>query len=97
MGDYSLVQFLERGKMMRNQHRSNPAPSTVSSSVRTRDYLTTREIDALMAAARQSSRYGHRDATMICSATDMVCGLPSCVIFSGAKSSWRQAVCTCGE
>ena len=51
--------------MMRNQHRSNPAPSTVSSSVRTRDYLTTREIDALMAAARQSSRYGHRDATMI--------------------------------
>jgi integrase len=61
----SLVQFLERGKMMRNQHRSNPAPSTVSSSVRTRDYLTTLEIDALMAAARQSSRYGHRDATMI--------------------------------
>jgi integrase len=51
--------------MMRNQHRSNPAPSTVSSSVRTRDYLTTLEIDALMAAARQSSRYGHRDATMI--------------------------------
>ena len=50
---------------MRNQHRSNPAPSTVSSSVRTRDYLTTLEIDALMAAARQSSRYGHRDATMI--------------------------------
>ena len=51
--------------MMRNQHRSNPAPSTVSSSVRTRDYLTTREIDALMAAARKASRYGHRDATMI--------------------------------
>ena len=50
---------------MRNQRRSNPPPSTVSSSVRTRDYLTTREIDALMAAARQSSRYGHRDATMI--------------------------------
>ena len=27
--------------------------------------LTTREIERLMAAARKSSRYGHRDATMI--------------------------------
>ena len=50
---------------MRNQGGTNSAPSTVNSSVRTRDYLTTREIDALMAAARKSSRYGHRDATMI--------------------------------
>ena len=50
---------------MRNQRRSNPPPSIVSSSVRTRDYLTTREIDALMAAARKASRHGHRDATMI--------------------------------
>jgi integrase len=41
------------------------APTTVSSSVRTREYLTTREIERLMAAARESSRYGHRDATMI--------------------------------
>ena len=41
------------------------APTTVSSSVRTREYLTTREVERLMAAARESSRYGHRDATMI--------------------------------
>jgi hypothetical protein len=41
------------------------APTTVNSSVRTREYLTTAEIERLMAAARQSSRYGHRDATMI--------------------------------
>ena len=41
------------------------APSTVNSSVRTREYLTTAEIERLMAAARKSSRYGHRDATMI--------------------------------
>jgi type 1 fimbriae regulatory protein FimB/type 1 fimbriae regulatory protein FimE len=33
--------------------------------VRTREYLTEREIERLMAAARKSSRYGHRDATMI--------------------------------
>jgi integrase len=41
------------------------APTSVSSSVRTREYLTTREIDRLVAAARKSSRYGHRDANMI--------------------------------
>jgi integrase len=41
------------------------APTTVNSSVRTREYLTTAEIERLMAAARKSSRYGHRDATMV--------------------------------
>jgi Phage integrase family/Resolvase, N terminal domain len=30
-----------------------------------REYLTTAEIERLMAAARKSSRHGHRDATMI--------------------------------
>src|SRR5262249_30782220 len=37
----------------------------LNSSVRTREYLTTAEIERLRAAARKSSRYGHRDATMI--------------------------------
>src|SRR5262249_41643139 len=37
----------------------------LNSSVCTREYLTTAEIERLMAAARKSSRYGHRDATMI--------------------------------
>ena len=41
------------------------APTTVNSSVRSREYLTTAEIERLMAAARKCSRYGHRDATMI--------------------------------
>jgi type 1 fimbriae regulatory protein FimB/type 1 fimbriae regulatory protein FimE len=35
-----------------------------NSALRTREYLTEHEIEALMAAARQN-RYGHRDATMI--------------------------------
>ena len=35
-----------------------------NSDLRTREYLTEHEIEALMAAARQN-RYGHRDATMI--------------------------------
>jgi integrase len=43
-----------------------PAPNTVNSSVsRTREYLTAKEVEDLMATARKSSRYGHRDATMI--------------------------------
>src|SRR6516162_1349114 len=37
---------------------------TKNSELRTREYLTGHEIEALMAAARQN-RYGHRDATMI--------------------------------
>jgi integrase len=42
------------------------APTTVNSSVRkTRKYLTLAEVERLMAAARKSGRYGHRDATMI--------------------------------
>ena len=35
-----------------------------NSDLRTREYLTEHEIDALMAAARQN-RHGHRDATLI--------------------------------
>jgi type 1 fimbriae regulatory protein FimB/type 1 fimbriae regulatory protein FimE len=41
-------------------------PTIVNSSVaRPREYLTTKEVEDLMAAARKSSRHGHRDATMI--------------------------------
>jgi integrase len=35
-----------------------------NANLRTREYLTADEVEALMAAARQN-RYGHRDATMI--------------------------------
>ena len=35
-----------------------------NSDLRTREYLTEHEVEALMAAARQN-RHGHRDATMI--------------------------------
>jgi integrase len=49
--------------------RARGAPSIVNSTVaRTREYLTGSEVEALMAAAWKSSRYGHRDATMILTA-----------------------------
>ena len=50
---------------MENRRGARSPPTAVNSSVRTREYLTTAEIERLMAAARKSSRYGHRDATMI--------------------------------
>jgi integrase len=51
---------------MRLQAPAEIPPTIVNSSVaRTREYLTGAEIERLMAAARKSSRYGHRDAGMI--------------------------------
>jgi site-specific recombinase XerD len=50
---------------MGNARVAEAPPSIVNSSVRAREYLTGPEIEQLMAAARASSRYGHRDATMI--------------------------------
>ena len=52
--------------MVALQTISGTTPNTVNSPVaRTREYLTGAEIEGLMRAARKSSRYGHRDATMI--------------------------------
>ena len=57
--DNSLVMF-ERGQnIVKNRRGGQSAPTAVNSSVRTREYLTTAEIERLMAAA------SHRDATMI--------------------------------
>ena len=50
---------------MGNPAAEQATPATVNSTVRTREYLTQREIDKLMDAARSGSRYGHRDSTMI--------------------------------
>src|SRR5262245_26143824 len=61
----SLVSFHWRGIPVEKQRTTKAAPTTVNSSVRTREYLTATAIERLMAAARASSRYGHRDATMI--------------------------------
>jgi integrase len=48
----------------RGRHASTP--NTVDSSVaRTREYLTGAEIEKLLEAARKSSGYAHRDASMI--------------------------------
>src|SRR5262249_17160040 len=63
--DNSLV-VLKRGQnIVENRRGGRSAPTTVNSSVRTREYLTGREVERLMAAARKGSRWAHRDATMI--------------------------------
>jgi integrase len=50
---------------MENAAMGGSAPTTVNSSVRTREYLTQAEVERLMTAARVKSRWSHRDATMI--------------------------------
>src|SRR5262249_47660369 len=63
--DNSPVGSKRGQNIVENRGGGRSPPTTVNSSVRTREYLTTAEIERLMAAARKSSRYGHRDATMI--------------------------------
>ena len=63
--DNSLVVFEHGQNIVGKRTGGRSTPTTVNSSVRTREYLTTAQIERLMAAARKSSRYGHRDATMI--------------------------------
>jgi type 1 fimbriae regulatory protein FimB/type 1 fimbriae regulatory protein FimE len=61
MADNSPVVFKRRQNSVEKRTGGRSPPTTVNSSVRTREYLTTAEIERLMAAARKSSRYGHRD------------------------------------
>src|SRR6516162_11520460 len=91
MIDNSLVVFEHGQNIVENRRGGRSAPTTVNSSVRTREYLTRAEIERLMAAARKSSRYGHRDATMIWSAIATACGRPGCAICNGRRLSWPPA------
>jgi hypothetical protein len=73
-----------------------PTPNTLNSSVaRTREYLTGKEVEKLMEAARKSSRYGHRDATMILIAYRH--GLRACAICNGTRSKSIPGGYTCAE
>jgi len=51
-----LCQPSKAGKLLRKPKNKD---------VRSREYLTTDEVDQLMKAARNIGRHGHRDATMI--------------------------------
>jgi hypothetical protein len=63
MTNCSTVRYLGGAFFMDSQAGGEVAPTIVNSTVvRTREYLTGSEVEALMAAARKSSRYGHRDA-----------------------------------
>jgi hypothetical protein len=57
MVDNSLVMLEREQNIVGKRTGGRAAPTTVNSSVRTREYLTTAEIERLMAAARKSSRY----------------------------------------
>src|SRR5262245_1336223 len=57
----SLVAVQCWRKIVAKRLARRSAPNTVSSLVRTREYLTAREIERLMAAARKGSRWGLRE------------------------------------
>jgi integrase len=65
-------------------------PSTVNSPVRR--YLTEREVERLMTAARKGSRWGHRDATMILIGYRH--GLRACEL---CDLEWHQVELTAGR
>jgi type 1 fimbriae regulatory protein FimB/type 1 fimbriae regulatory protein FimE len=83
---------------MGNRARAVAERNIVISSVRTREYLTGQEIEALMVAAKKGSRYGHRDATMILIGYRHGLRLLSCAISNGS-SRWNsmQVVCMSAE
>jgi integrase len=51
---------------------------------RTREYLTEREVEGLIAAAKDN-RWGHRDATMILLALGTVYGCQNWLICAGSR------------
>src|SRR6516225_4307003 len=66
MAHYPSDDFMQRGFSMHIRDVAGATPNTVNTSVvRTRRYLTGREVEKLTEAARKHGRYGHRDATMI--------------------------------
>ena len=66
MIDSSSVSNPRWGKIMAFAVDAASTPTIVNSSVeRTPEYLTGNEVEKLMEVACKSSRYGHRDATMI--------------------------------
>jgi integrase len=63
---YPSVSLLQGSYFMHICDVAGATPDTVNTSVvRTRRYLTGREVEKLIEAARKHGRYGHRDATMI--------------------------------
>ena len=60
MGTYSNVVALPQPLFSRKMPRKPK-----NKDVRTREYLTEKEVDQLMTAAKSLGRHGHRDATMI--------------------------------
>jgi hypothetical protein len=62
---FSSLVRLEGNSHGKGSSRGRRADHLNSSVRKTRKYLTPAEVERLMAAARKSGRYGHRDATMI--------------------------------
>src|SRR6266545_8222636 len=68
LGQDGTAHALFSGKSLpRTGTMRHPVPprKVPNAARRSREYLTPREVDALLAAARRLGRHGHRDATMM--------------------------------
>ena len=54
------TSFTQNGKV-----RVSPPPRQTNAERRSREYLTSAEVEALMSAAGRTGRHGHRDKTLI--------------------------------
>ncbi len=62
----NVVALWGRGEGLPNSVNGKVPPRRIPNKLRrTREYLTEREVDRLIEAARKAGRYGHRDATLI--------------------------------
>jgi integrase len=66
--------------------------SGATSAARTREYLTAKDVRTMMAAARKSGRYNHRDATMLLIASRH--GIDACELCS---LQWHQVDLAAGR
>ena len=66
-----LVQAAKMGELLGSEARScasplnRPPPRATNSSVRSREYLTPAEVEAMLEASKSSGRHGQRDAALI--------------------------------
>ena len=61
-----VIALRDPGKAAPNTKNGKVPPRRVPNKERrTREYLTAKEVDRLMDAARKTGRHGHRDATLI--------------------------------
>ena len=65
MGTISHLRLPRRQRPTAKNGKVAPPPRRRNADRRSREYLTQREVDKVLVAARRTGRYGHRDETLV--------------------------------